>query len=55
MIEKEAEASAEFEHPRHLGDGIVDVLNVFEHQARDGRIEGLVSEGQCGRTRSSEG
>jgi hypothetical protein len=54
MIEKETEPSPEFEHSRHLGNGIVDVVDVFEHQARDCRVEGLVGEGQCGRTGSGE-
>lgn len=31
VIEKKAESTAEFKYSRHLGDGIVDIVNVLKH------------------------
>ena len=39
MVEEEEEAAAGLQHPRHLGDGRVDVTDVLEHEACDDGVE----------------
>ena len=52
MVQEEAEAAAEFEHTGDFGDCVIDVVDVFEHEARDSGVEGLVGEGQRPGTRT---
>ena len=32
VVEEEAETATQFEHPSHLGNRVVDVIDVFEHE-----------------------
>ncbi len=39
VVEEEREPPAGAHHTRHLGDRTVDVVDVLEHEARDGAVE----------------
>ena len=39
VVEEEAEAAARLQHPGDLGDRLVDVVDVLEHEAGDDRVE----------------
>ena len=49
VVEEEEEPAPGFEDPGHLGDGLVDRLDVLEDQAGDHAVEGGVAERQGGR------
>ena len=51
VVEEEEEPAAGREHPGHLGDGVVDVADVLEHQAGHDGVEGAVGERQRRRRR----
>ena len=46
VVEEEQEAAAGPQHPGHLGDGAVHVVDVLEHQAGHDGVEGPVGERQ---------
>jgi hypothetical protein len=48
VVEEEQEPPPGREHPGHLGDRLVDVVDVLEHQAGDHGVEGGVGERQGG-------
>ena len=50
MVEEEAEPPARPKHPSDLGDRFVDVVDVFEDEARDRRVERSVGERERRRT-----
>ena len=55
VVEEEQEPPARAEDPGHLGDGVIDVVDVLEDEAGNGAVEGGRGEGQPGRRRSEVG
>lgn len=52
MIEEEREPTAGPNHPCHLGDRVIDIVDVFEHETRHGGVEARIGKRQFGRARS---
>ena len=48
MVQHEGEPTAGTQHPSHLADGRIDIVDVLEHQAGDHPVERPVGERQHG-------
>ena len=55
MVEEQQEAAARCQHPAHLGDGLVQVLDVLEDQAGHRGVEAAPVKGKPGRLRPGHG
>lgn len=47
VVQEEAEPAAGAQHPSHLGDRLVDVVDVLEHEAGDHGVERCIGERQA--------